>query len=207
MDQAGLTFRATKDLDIVLCVEAIDARFGSAFWSFVNDGGYESRERSTGERQFYRFQKPTEADFPYMLELFARAPMEEEVSSLSAILMNDEYYTFLQDGKRNVDGLQIAGAEHLIPLKARAWLDLKEREDRGDRIDSKEIKKHKNDVFRLSGIVDRDQVGVIPQVVQNDLTRFLTDAEAEGVDLKSLGIRNLTFDEVASELRSIYGLN
>lgn len=27
MEEAGLTFRATKDLDLVLCVEALDSRF------------------------------------------------------------------------------------------------------------------------------------------------------------------------------------
>ena len=41
----------------------------------------------------------------------------------------------------------MVGAPQLIALKARAWLDLTEREKRGEKIDSKTIKKHKNDVF------------------------------------------------------------
>lgn len=40
MEAAGLPFRATKDLDIVLCVEALDAAFVEAFWEFINEGGY-----------------------------------------------------------------------------------------------------------------------------------------------------------------------
>ncbi len=40
MGQAGLEFRATKDLDIVLCVEALDTAFVDAFWEFVREGGY-----------------------------------------------------------------------------------------------------------------------------------------------------------------------
>ncbi len=39
MDEAGVDFRATKDLDIVLCVEALDASFAEAFWSFVGQRG------------------------------------------------------------------------------------------------------------------------------------------------------------------------
>ena len=32
MEEAGLEFRATKDLDIVLHVEALTPAFGEAFW-------------------------------------------------------------------------------------------------------------------------------------------------------------------------------
>ena len=41
----------------------------------------------------------------------------------------------------------------LIPFKAKAWLDLKERKLNGDQVDSKNIKKHKNDVFRLALLI------------------------------------------------------
>ena len=38
MEDAGLAFRATKDLDVVLHIEAIDAGFGETFWGFVEAG-------------------------------------------------------------------------------------------------------------------------------------------------------------------------
>ena len=34
MEEAGLRFRATKDLDIVLHVEVLTPAFGDAFWKF-----------------------------------------------------------------------------------------------------------------------------------------------------------------------------
>ena len=74
MGEAGLEFRATKDLDIVLCVEAIDTAFVEAFWAFVRDGGYQVQERAEGDKQFYRFQKPKSENYPFMLELFSRSP-------------------------------------------------------------------------------------------------------------------------------------
>lgn len=38
MNEVGLDFRATKDLDIVLIVEALDAAFAERFWAFVEQG-------------------------------------------------------------------------------------------------------------------------------------------------------------------------
>ncbi len=35
MEQAGLSFRATKDLDIVLCIEALEKQFVEDFWNFI----------------------------------------------------------------------------------------------------------------------------------------------------------------------------
>ena len=114
MEDAGLEFRATKDLDIVLHIEALNAAFGEVFWKFVEEGRYEIRQASnTGRPVFYRFQKPADERFPIMLELFCRAPdgiklaegshltpipLEEAVASLSAILLDDEYYAFICEG-------------------------------------------------------------------------------------------------------------
>ena len=44
MAEAGLEFRATKDLDIVLHMEALTPAFGAAVWAFVDRGGYEIRQ-------------------------------------------------------------------------------------------------------------------------------------------------------------------
>jgi hypothetical protein len=149
MTDAGLDFRATKDLDIVLHIEALTPDFGAAFWAFVEKGGYEIRQASdTGKPVLYRFQKPASAGFPAMLELFCRAPegihladgahltpipFEEAVASLSAILLDNEYYAFIVKGRRTVEGLPWIGAEQLIPLKARAWLDLSRRKAAGEK--------------------------------------------------------------------------
>ena len=75
MAEAGLEFRATKDLDIVLHMEALTPAFGAAIWAFVDRGAYEIRQASeTGKPILYRFQKPASAGFPTMIELFCRAP-------------------------------------------------------------------------------------------------------------------------------------
>ena len=64
--------RTTKDLDMVLIVEAQTKEFGDRFWQFITDGGYRSKARSNEKPQFYRFDKPVDGRFPKMIELFAR---------------------------------------------------------------------------------------------------------------------------------------
>ena len=221
MTGAGLEFRATKDLDIVLYVEALDAAFVRAFWEFVRAGGYEVQEKSTGEKQFYRFQKPANADYPFMLELFSRQPdvlqvsegshltplpLEEDISSLSAILLDNEYYAFIREGSIEADGVPTVGAARLIALKARAWLDLTEREKRGEKIDSKTIKKHKNDVFRLFQILDPANDPAAPETVKRDIREFITRMRDEDVDLKALGIRGATRELILEEIANAYRL-
>jgi hypothetical protein len=58
MTSAGLEFRATKDLDIVLCIEAMDGEFVQAFWEFVRSGGYQVQEKSTGPDAVGPFKNP-----------------------------------------------------------------------------------------------------------------------------------------------------
>ncbi len=50
MSKAGIEFRATKDLDIVLCVEAMTPEFGAAFWEFINMAKYQIAQKASGDR-------------------------------------------------------------------------------------------------------------------------------------------------------------
>lgn len=223
MEDAGATFRATKDLDIVLCLEALNQEFAEAFWEFINTGGYQNQQRSTGEKVFYRFDHPTDTDYPVMLELFSRTPdamvlgddshltpipIAEDVSSLSAILLDEDYYHFLHQHKLEIDGVSVVDQECLIPLKARAWLDLSTRLEAGEEIDSRKVKKHKNDVFRLFQVLSPEQRLELPDAIADDMQRFL-DALSENTDLslKPFGLNGLGVLDVVTRLRQIYQIS
>ena len=161
LNDAGLDFRTTKDFDIVIIIEAFDESFGKEIWKFINDGGYEIRQKSNNKPTFYRFKNPKNNLFPTEIELFSRSNIitensiihihiSEDVSSLSAILLNDDYYNFLKSGLVKVDDIQVLNYRHLIPFKIKAYLDLKQRKIDGENIDIKKINKHKNDIFILS---------------------------------------------------------
>ena len=219
MEEAGVDFRATKDLDIVLCAEALDSACIARFWEFVKAGGYQNQQKSTGGKQFYRFDKPATEGFPFMLELFSRVPdqlsltvdahltpipADEEISSLSAILLDDDYYRCIQNGKAVIDDLAVLGAEFILPFKARAWLDLTQRKQSGKKVDSKAIKKHRNDVFRLSVLLTPTQRVDMAETIKQDMSQFLgAMTDEEGLNLKDFGIPN-PLEGVLANLRTIY---
>jgi hypothetical protein len=222
MTEAGLDFRSTRDLDIVLCVEALDSNFVAAFWDFIRKGGYRCRERSTGIKKYYRFHKPEVFGYPHMLELFSRVPDSlslpgtsrltpipagQDLSSLSAILLDDDYYHYLMGGRMNAHGLSFIGPEHLLPLKAKAWLDLSKRRLQGEDINKKELRKHKNDVFRLFPILNPSFGGKVPDTIRCDLREFLARMETETVDLKSLGLKSTTQASILADIKRVFSLN
>lgn len=188
MTANALAFRRTKDLDIVLVADAVDAVFAERFKTFVDEGGYEVRQRQeTGKREFFRFYKPKGDDYPFMLELFSRAPagldvwpgqqivpvpVDESVASLSAILMDEGYYGLVLQTRYVDDGIPMVAVAGLIPLKAKAWLDLQARRGAGQHVDEDDLKKHRNDIFRLALTLTGEPVE-IAQAIRTDLAAFL----------------------------------
>lgn len=221
MDEVGLAFRATKDLDIVILVEALDAAFGQQFWAFVDAGGYQQRERSSGDKEFYRFQKPANPEFPSMLELFSRAPdtitpaegsgltplpIDEDIASLSAILLDEHYYTALIENRRIIDDVAVLDERLLIPFKAKAHLDLANRRERGEQIDSRQVRKHRTDVFRLIQLLPDSERVTLSEPIMADLASFAGKVIADGdFNPKELGLQG-TAEEQVARLRRIYAL-
>jgi len=221
MDDAGLDFRATQDFDIVLIIESMDEDFGKAIWNFIREGGYKIREKSTGEPEFYRFKSPEDRSYPKEIELFSRKSkllnftdedrltpihISDEISSLSAILLDDEYYSFLTRGLTEIEGIQVLNYTHIIPFKAKAWLDLKERKENGETVDSKNILKHKNDVFRLSQLLAETDSTILSDGIKADMASFVLQMENEDVDLKNLSIRGNKKD-ILSFISKVYKIN
>ncbi len=190
MNEAGLPFRGTKDLDIVLHVEVLTPAFGRQFWEFVEAGGYQKKEADS-ERKLclYRFQKPVDDEFPHMLELFSRVPqgvnfvppghltpipMDELISSLSAILLDDDYYQFVLSGRKMKHGTPSwVGEDRLIPLKAVAWMEMNARVLQGETIDSRKINKHLTDIVQLSALLVPSQTIDTPEKIKIDLQAFV----------------------------------
>lgn len=221
MDEVGLDFRATKDLDIVLVVEALDSAFAARFWAFVEEGDYEIRESSEGAKVLYRFQKPKAEGYPAMLELFSRAPegltlggdahltplpIDEAAASLSAILLDESYYEFLKSMVRETGGIPVLDEAAIIPFKARAWLDLTRQREEGLQVDEKNIRKHRNDVARLLQLLSQEVRYSLPPSVAKDMLAFVENAAIEpDFDPRQFRV-NMTREDVAARLRAAYQL-
>ncbi|WP_157467398.1 hypothetical protein [Edaphobacter aggregans] len=193
----GLPFRATKDLDVVLIIEALDQTFVDHFWQFIEAGQYEVREKAEGERELYRFYRPKDDAYPAMIEIFCRQPRNiqlgegqnivpiaagEDEASLSAILLDAEYYQLIVDHRERDANPPYITPTALIPLKARAWLDLTRRKNKGEKVDSKDIDKHRTDVFRLAATLPGEPGPDIGASVSSDLKEFLASFPAESAE-------------------------
>ena len=143
MNETSVRARATHDIDMILIVEKMTADFARQFWQFVRDGGYrpEKRKQAEGETpkyEMYRFVNGRPG-YPEMIELISRhpdilgepkgltiepLPIDEDVSSLSAIVMDDDYYFFTVDHSELTNGISHADSAALVALKSRAYLNL-----------------------------------------------------------------------------------
>jgi hypothetical protein len=223
LNEEDLDFRATKDLDLVLVIEALDKEFARAFWNYVQLGKYKNRQQSTGKEVFYRFCHPEDLAFPIMLELFSRVPkaiqieqpchltpipVEDEVQSLSAILLDGGYYEWLMSGRCEVNALPVVDVGHLIPLKAKAWIDLRARRLAGDPVDKRDVQKHKTDIIRLSQILSAENPIPLPDPIRADMQRFLNlIVEEPEIPPKTLGIKRTSWADILQLLREVYGFS
>ena len=99
------------------------------------------------------------------------------------------------------------GEDRLIPVKASARLDLSERQAKGEQMDTKNIRKHANDVLRLSQLLAPDiRIPVAARIAQ-DLNRFLDGIESDrSIDPKSIKI-NSSVAEIVERIAEAYELN
>lgn len=153
-----------------------------------------------------------------MLELFARTSInltdgdlnlmpihiDDEVSSLSAILLDEEYYKLLVENRVSAGGVAVLSVEALIPFKAKAWLDLSAKRADGQAVDEKSVKKHRNDVCRLASLLAGNERPVMSEVIRADMRRFMEAYESDPVDPKALKIKGIGAQQIVKVLKDVY---
>lgn len=183
---------ATDDIDMILIVENMTPEFANAFWNFIKEGRYTNGKRKRdGDKspvyELYRFENP-DAGYPVMIELLSRhsdllgepsgfyiepIPTSEEDSSLSAIMMDDDYYELTIRNTLMDDGLRFASPIALICLKIKAYLNLIAEREAGRQVNSKDIKKHRNDVMKLAATTSLVDSIVVPRAIFEAIQQFI----------------------------------
>lgn len=228
LKQLGENFRSTQDIDMILVAEELDESFGQVFWDFIRKGGYASHISETA-KNYYRFTEPTEPNYPKWIELFCQKPIEdyrtgdltftpiyisEEIKSLSAIVLNDEYYELLIQGKTISEGLTILKAEYLVLFKARAHIDLKHKKTLGELVKTDDIRKHLKDVITLLDSIDIDKMKDDPFLkeldvkVKDDLQKFILEVESESSYIEGLSPKEYTNepDLIIENVRELFSI-
>ena len=129
--------------------------------------------------------------------------IDDETSSLSAILLNDDYYNFMTKGRKIVNDIPVLNAEYLIPFKMYAWLDLTSRKEKGEFVKEKDLKKHKYDVFRLMSIIDESAKINLLGLVKEKTAEFLEKIKDETLSLESIHAIHTKEDSIEI-LKAIY---
>lgn len=225
----ALVPRATKDIDIILIVEALTSEFVSRFWEFIKIARYGQNSQGIVQNkehrhEYYRFKEPASAEFPYQIELFSRSvglidlpedahitpiPVDDDLSSLSAILMSDDYYYFTIAHSRLEDGIHIANIESLICLKCKAYLELSSRKEIGEPIDRKHIAKHMKDVFRLAAMLAPADRFDLPVTLRDDVSGFCASVNGDLPNqdfFKAAGLRNVTGEQVLEQIKETFSI-
>lgn len=100
--------------------------------------------------------------------------MDEHISSLSAILLDDDYYQFVLSGRHNKHGMPSwVGEDRLIPLKAMAWMEMNERVRLGEVIDARKINKHLTDIVQLSALLRPGQAIQMAEKLRANMQIFV----------------------------------
>lgn len=89
-------------------------------------------------------------------------------------------------------------------MKCKAFLDLSNRKQLGESVDSKHIAKHKKDVFRLAAMLASTSKYELPDTLMKDVNDFCDKVmeELPNTDfLKSAGLGNVSSEQIVKQLK------
>ncbi len=185
MADTAVRARATHDIDMIVIVENLTPEFGERFWQFVREAGYRPEKRRSKDEnepvryELYRFLDGR-PEYPEMIELLSKhpdklgepkdlriepIPFDDELSSLSAIILEDDLYQFTITHSRITDGVRHADEAALIALKVKAYLNLIQEKKEGRHVNTKDIKKHRSDVLKNLVILEAGDVSAPESIV------------------------------------------
>jgi hypothetical protein len=223
-----LVERATQDIDMIMLCESMTSEYLSKFWDLIRAGGYKPStiKSENGEKlTFYRFVKPTDKSFPSYIELFTRKPEgiilpedihlvhienTEDLSSFSAILLDDDYYNYAKEHATEMHSIQVIDKFALITLKARAYISNLQLKEAGHDIKQHNIDKHKNDVYRISFLIEDNDREDIAESMKNDLREFIRLIRINQIGTrdiaKKLGVAEMSMEEFINKLERTFNL-
>lgn len=217
-----LITRRTKDIDLVVLANP-NRLFADRLRTYVMQGRYQIETDSAGRKRNYRFRNPQEEIYPKQIEIFSAVPLELELGedqrivpfvtspgleSLSAILMDTDYFALVKSTSFIQENVPVLSGNGLIPLKVKAFLDLDSRKRLGEKIDQSDIKKHRNDIFRLTQTLSPD-VFSIAESIKNDLRAFLVHPDIVALEpsaIESIVEAGFTIEQAKQALKEHFSL-
>ena len=216
LNQYGAPSRVTHDIDMVIVAESFDRTFYERFIAFVRQGRYCNKGKADGY-VLYRFENPNDEDFPPKLELLSKRPdylvgIETDLGrfrtidatgSLSAIMLDDEYYELLDRGIEVIEGIPVLGLHYLPVFKIHAWSNLTDDKVAGKCVHSDEIKKHSRDVLRLCSLFEPGTKVELPESIILEIRRFVRERPWDDNMMRNMGLK-IDADDMTELILSSY---
>lgn len=221
MEDEGLEFRATKDVDLVVLGRSEE--LNTRILAYVKEGEYKIKEATDGSPRYYRFREPNQKNCPVLIEIFARNELnlelregqyiipikDDSAEKLSAILLDDEYFEIIQNNLiKSESGIPLINALANICLKARAHRELFDRKATGDKtVDEKVVQKHLKDIWRLATVLTgEEQITLAGQPLRDITTAIgkldqLPDSQFKQVMEKT---PDLTKEPIMTALKKVF---
>jgi len=189
--------RKTKDIDMVLVLDRLDADFVKTFWTFIKAGEYKCalRKDDEGKIKYVRYSFNSEQDgYPAQIELLSHPTSElgspeeyhievikpdDDSSCLSAIILEPDYYNYLISHTETKGGLRFASVDSLICLKVLAYLNLREEKKKGGHVNDDDLKKHRRDVIMAIANLQVGDEFIVSETIKAAIQKFIEDINTD----------------------------
>jgi hypothetical protein len=196
-DHHGLSSRATKDLDVVVLLNAKTPTFVKAISRFIEEGGYQVATASPNYCS-YRFAKPQNGAFPKQVEIFTKSQalgltLKSSVQhlsleagvSFSSIVLDPVYFDYITAHSTRGEMTYIEDYA-IVPLKAKAYLENKKLLlARVPGIYEDTVRKHARDVIRFVQDFPLQKISLPPPIKQ-DCEAFLQAVKKENYPIEEI---------------------
>lgn len=198
LEDQGLNFRKTVDLDIVLLINS-SKDFNRKMAEYLEEGAYQIKEATEDSPKYYRFSNPQKEEFPKIIEIFAHnesnldlfrgqyiIPIQNDsFVRISAILLDDDYFKIIREcATKSLEDYSVLNPIGIICLKGKAFRELTERKE-----DSKKIKKHRSDIIKMVQLLNSNDQYLLTETPKKDMELLL---ESISLDLSSKEIKQIT---------------
>ena len=222
MNHAGVATEKAGDVPVALSLRVVSEDFAIRVEDLVRAGRYRNGRASVPASGLVQFIEPEAPHFPPLLEVLDRSatvsleadrtpsehPNDMSTGAVPAgPLMDEPTFAVLGTRLAAEDSPPILDERDLIPVKARAWMDLADRRLAGHAMDRDAVRKPLREVFQLLALVPRSEPIHVPVTAQDDLVDFIVRQHCNpGIDLQAEGFA-FSLPEALHLLSELYGLD
>jgi len=178
--------KATHDIDLVLLTTS-SIEMADRIKIYIKEGGYTIQKGQQDRYQYYRFVEPQVEGYAKEIELFAAEEYgieldegqriipidpEEGLYSLSAIMLDTEYFDMIKHNIEEIDGIPYSNTLATMLLKMSAVYDLYHRSD-------DKWKKHRRDILKLALLLTGEEQVIL-------IGRMIADVDFFKLELEKL---------------------